>query len=120
MHAMARHGIDDDIPVIEQWLNDKTVIMEYQRIAPPEIGGQRLILFQVKARDLALAATIVRHRENPFDILPLFRSHPLRGFISEHWVFPKRIPIQNGYCGSKGGKNTKSVEKWLQKLFPAI
>lgn len=92
MQALAKFGNEKDISVAERWLDNSTVINQFQRIASPDPNEFRSANYIIQARDLALITTILLHRENPYLFFPLFRAHPLRGFTTDTVGFPAGTP----------------------------
>ncbi|XZE43295.1 hypothetical protein SH467x_002851 [Pirellulaceae bacterium SH467] len=89
MQALAKFGTDQDIPIAERWIENATVINQFQRIASPDPNEFRSANYIIQARDLALITSILLHRENPYLFFPLFRAHPLRGFTTDTVGFPE-------------------------------
>lgn len=92
MQALAKFGNEKDIAIAERWLENSTVINQFQRIASPDPNEFRSANYIIQARDLALITTILLHRENPYLFFPLFRAHPLRGFTTDTVGFPEGTP----------------------------
>jgi hypothetical protein len=90
MQAIARFGTKQDLPLIESFLNDKTIVMRYQRFTIPDGTNQNLTNFQVQARDLALATSSILNGEYPFDLFEGFRAHSLRGYVTETLGSPEK------------------------------
>lgn len=81
MLAIARFGTAEHIPVVEKWLTNKTLITQAQRISTTNTGFRPHENVDVQARDLALATTILLHRESPHVIFPAYQSHATQGFF---------------------------------------
>lgn len=92
MQALTKFGTNQDIPIAERWIENATVINQFQRIASPDPNEFRSANYIIQARDLALITSILLHRENPYLFFPLFRAHPLRGFTTDTVGFPEGTP----------------------------
>lgn len=92
MQALAKFGNEKDIAIAERWIENPTVINQFQRVASPDPNEFRSANYSIQARDLALITTILLHRENPYLFFPLFRAHPLRGFTTDTVGFPEGTP----------------------------
>jgi hypothetical protein len=90
MQAIARFGTKEDIPLVEKFFTDKTIIMQYQRFSVPDGSNQSLAPFQVQARDLALATVSILYGEYPFELFEGFRAHSLRGYVTETLGSPEK------------------------------
>jgi hypothetical protein len=92
MQAMARFGKIEDAEAVDRWLEDQTTIRDVQRIAPPNAFETSFEIYEVKACDLALASSMLLHGYSPAQLVPMFRSHPLRGSSTESLGLPAKIP----------------------------
>lgn len=92
MQAMARFGKIEDAEAVDRWLEDQTTIRDVQRIAPPNAFETSFEIYEVKACDLALASSMLLHGYSPAQLVPMFRSHPLRGYSTESLGLPAKIP----------------------------
>ncbi len=90
MHSLARFGTEEEIPIVDKWLEDETVVREQEQVLLLSPEGGRPVQIEVQARDLALATTMLLHKENPYVLLPHFRPHPLRGFATESVGHPSK------------------------------
>jgi hypothetical protein len=91
MQAMARFGKIEDAEAVDRWLEDQTTIRDVQRIAPPNAFETSFEIYEVRACDLALASTMLLHGYSPAQLVPMFRSHPLRGYSTESLGLPAKI-----------------------------
>lgn len=89
MQAVAKFGSPNDLPLLEKYYEDKSVIIELQRFAIPDGTNQRLEIYEVQARDLALVASAMVYQYYPFEIVEGLRLHGLRGFVTESIAVPK-------------------------------
>lgn len=89
MQAVAKFGSPADLPLLEKYYEDKSVIIELQRFAIPDGTNQRLEVYEVQARDLALVASAMVYQYYPFEIVEGLRLHGLRGFVSESIAVPQ-------------------------------
>jgi hypothetical protein len=89
MQAVAKFGSPADLPLLEKYYEDKTVIIEMQRFAIPDGTNQRLEVYEVQARDLAIVASAMVYQYYPFEIVEGLRLHGLRGFVSESIAVPQ-------------------------------
>jgi len=92
MQAMARFGKIEDAEAVDRWLEDPTTIRDVQRIAPPNAFETSFEIYEVKACDLALASSMLLHGYSPSQLVPIFRSHPLRGYSTESLGLPAKTP----------------------------
>ncbi|MFN7292619.1 MAG: hypothetical protein ACK5YR_05435 [Pirellula sp.] len=89
MQAVAKFGSPADLPLLEKYYEDKSVIVELQRFAIPDGTNQRLEIYDVQARDLAIVASAMVYQYYPFEIVESLRLHGLRGFVSESIAVPQ-------------------------------
>ena len=89
MQAVAKFGSPADLPLLEKYYEDKSVIVELQRFAIPDGTNQRLEVYEVQARDLAIVASAMVYQYYPFEIVESLRLHGLRGFVSESIAVPQ-------------------------------
>jgi hypothetical protein len=91
MQAMARFGKIEDAESVDRWLEDQTTIRDVQRIAPPNAFETSFEIYEIRACDLALASSMLLHGYSPAQLVPMFRSHPLRGYSTESLGLPAKI-----------------------------
>ena len=107
MQAMARFGKLEDAEPVDRWLEDQTTIRDVQRIAPPNAFETSFEIYEVRACDLALASSMLLHGYSPAQLVPMFRSHPLRGYSTESLGLPAKIP---------GAYRVERLKQWREIL----
>jgi hypothetical protein len=89
MQAISKFGTPADLPWLEKYYEDDSVIIELQRFAIPDGTNQRLEVFEVQARDLAIIASAMVYQYYPFELAEGLRLHGLRGFVTESIAIPR-------------------------------
>lgn len=89
MQAISKFGSPADLPLLEKYYEDDSVIIELQRFAIPDGTNQRLEVFEVQARDLAIIASAMVYQYYPFELAEGLRLHGLRGFVTESIAVPQ-------------------------------
>ena len=99
MHALYRFGQREDLPMVEKWLDDKTVCYERESmpflVAPGNFDNGNaqtpltLEKHTIECRDAALLIAMRLAGEDPHDTFERLRNHENYGFFDESILLPE-------------------------------